>query len=152
MFSDYKLRKKYALRKLTVGVFSIIVGILSVSLVDGFNFIINDDYGTVYAAESIYFINITNYYDYDTIYEGDSNLVKGVHENGRQGENGKQVLNISTGVSSSPVYAVGDNLSEIIYKPYEVINDNRLEWKKNYDVRMKEGGGTLFGIMVNMME
>ena len=132
MFSGYTLRKKYALRKLTVGLFSVAVGLLSIGLVDGVNFIMNDDYGTVYAAENFHSIEVVNYYDYDTIYEGDSNLTKGDHEDGRQGESGKQIFDIEHGFSSSPIYSLGDNLNEIVYRPYEVIKDNRSKLKEHY--------------------
>ncbi|WP_173219517.1 G5 domain-containing protein, partial [Streptococcus sp. 3894] len=132
MFSGYTLRKKYALRKLTVGLFSVAVGLLSIGLVDGVNFIMNDDYGTVYAAENFHSIEVVNYYDYDTIYEGDSNLTKGDHEDGRQGESGKQIFDIEHGLSSSPIYSLGDNLNEIVYRPYEVIKDNRSKLKEHY--------------------
>lgn len=126
-----KIKKKYAIRKLAVGVASVSIGLFVANSTDnqfGSNFsILKHNSGVAHAACNTFegsFYGL-NHYDYETVYEGDSTLPKGEHKDYRAGEEGRQIF--SFGLSSCnyfPEYAFGDN-DEIEYKPYEVITDKR---------------------------
>ena len=126
-----KINRKYAIRKLAVGVASVSIGLFVANSTDnqfGSNFsILKHNSGVAHAACNSFegsFYGL-NHYDYETVYEGDSTLPKGEHKDYRAGEEGRQIF--SFGLSSCnyfPEYAFGDN-DEIEYKPYEVITDKR---------------------------
>ena len=130
-----KINKKYAIRKLAVGVASVSIGLFVANSTDnqfGSNFsILKHNSGVAHAACNSFegsFYGL-NHYDYETIYEGDSALSKGEHKDYRAGEEGRQIF--SFGLSSCnyfPEYAFGDN-DEIEYKPYEIITDKRKNMK-----------------------
>ena len=137
------INKKYAIRKLAVGVASISIGLFVANSVDnqfGSNIsLLKNNSGVVHAAcnsnEGGFYA--LNHYDYETVYEGDSSLPKGEHKDYRAGEEGRQIF--SFGLSSCnyfPEYAFGDN-DEIEYKPYEVITDKRKNLKA-YESYSKE--------------
>ena len=137
------INKKYAIRKLAVGVASVSIGLFVANSVDnqfGSNIsLLKNNSGVVHAAcnsnEGVFYA--LNHYDYETVYEGDSSLPKGEHKDYRAGEEGRQIF--SLGLSHCdffPQYAFGDN-DEIEYKPYEVITDKRKNLKA-YDSYSKE--------------
>ena len=137
------INKKYAIRKLAVGVASVSIGLFVANSVDnqfGSNIsLLKNNSGVVHAAcnnnEEVFYA--LNHYDYETVYEGDSSLPKGEHKDYRAGEEGRQIF--SLGLSHCnyfPQYAFGDN-DEIEYKPYEVITDKRKNLKA-YDSYSKE--------------
>ena len=130
-----KIKKKYAIRKLAIGVASVSIGLFVANSVDnqfGNNIsLLKNNSGVVHAAcnsyEGVFYA--LNHYDYETVYEGDSSLPKGEHKDYRAGEEGRQIF--SFGLSRCnyfPEYAFGDN-DEIEYKPYEVITDKRKNLK-----------------------
>ena len=129
------INKKYAIRKLAVGVASISIGLFVANSVDnqfGSNIsLLKNNSGVVHAAcnsnEGAFYA--LNHYDYETVYEGDSSLPKGEHKDYRAGEEGRQIFSFGLSrCNSFPEYAFGDN-DEIEYKPYEVITDKRKNLK-----------------------
>ena len=129
------INKKYAIRKLAVGVASISIGLFVANSVDnqfGSNIsLLKNNSGVVHAAcngnEGVFYA--LNHYDYETVYEGDSSLPKGEHKDYRAGEEGRQIFSLGLSLCNYfPQYAFGDN-DEIEYKPYEVITDKRKNLK-----------------------
>ena len=92
------INKKYAIRKLAVGVASISIGLFVANSVDnqfGSNIsLLKNNSGVVHAAcnsnEGGFYA--LNHYDYETVYEGDSSLPKGEHKDYRAGEEGDKYL------------------------------------------------------------
>ena len=134
IFSKYEFSKRYSLRKLSIGIFSIAVGLFSIGAVDGVQFIINPDYGVVHAACNgngpYYFLN--HYNEYETVYESDGALAKGEHKVARETTEGRQLFLIEkNGCSTNePFTALGDD--KLYHKPYEVITDKSNMAKEYY--------------------
>ena len=139
IFSKYEFSKRYSLRKLSIGIFSIAVGLFSIGAVDGVQFIINPDYGVVHAACNSngpsYFLN--HYDEYETVYEADETLAKGEHKVARETTEGRQLFLIEKkGCSNNePFTALGDD--ELYHKPYEVIA-NKTNIAKEYYLKYLE--------------
>ena len=138
IFSKYEFSKRYSLRKLSIGIFSIAVGLFSIGAVDGVQFIINPDYGVVHAACNdngpSYFLN--HYDEYETVYEADETLAKGEHKVARETTEGRQFLIEKKGCSNNePFTALGDD--ELYHKPYEVIA-NKTNIAKEYYLKYLE--------------
>ena len=139
IFSKYEFSKRYSLRKLSIGIFSIAVGLFSIGAVDGVQFIINSDYGVVHAACNSngpsYFLN--HYDEYETVYEADETLAKGEHKVARETTEGRQLFLIEKkGCSNNePFTALGDD--ELYHKPYEVIA-NKTNIAKEYYLKYLE--------------
>ena len=134
IFSKYEFSKRYSLRKLSIGIFSIAVGLFSIGAVDGVQFIINPDYGVVHAACNsngpYYFLN--HYNEYETVYESDGALAKGEHKVARETTEGRQLFLIEKNGCSinEPFTALGDD--KLYHKPYEVITDKSNMAKEYY--------------------
>ena len=96
---------------------------------------------TAHAAEHSYETLIYNHYDPEVIYQGNNDLSKGEKKEVEGGSEGIQIISISNGLSSSPVYALGDS-EEINYRPYEIIKDNR-EYARKYYKNKDENGYAL---------
>ena len=144
-----KIKKKYAIRKLAVGVASVSIGLFVANSVDSESFQklgnvsgnIMLETNTAHAAEHSYETLIYNHYDSEVIYQGDNDLSKGEKKEVEGGSEGIQIISISNGLSSSPVYALGDS-EEINYRPYEIIKDNR-EYARKYYKNKDENGYAL---------
>ena len=141
-----KIKKKYAIRKLAVGVASVSIGLFVANSVDSESFQklgnvsgnIMLETNTAHAAEHSYETLIYNHYDSEVIYQGDNDLSKGEKKEVEGGSEGIQIISISNGLSSSPVYALGDS-EEINYRPYEIIKDNRKYARKYYKNKDENG-------------
>ena len=121
------INKKYAIRKLAVGVASISIGLFVANSVDnqfGSNIsLLKNNSGVVHAAcnlQNYYFLN--HYDEYETVYEADGTLAKGEHKIAREVNEGRQLFNIrQEQCLTEPFTALGDD--ELYHKPYEVITD-----------------------------
>ena len=139
IFSKYEFSKRYSLRKLSIGIFSIAIGLFSIGAVDGVQFIINPDYGVVHAACNSdgpsYFLN--HYDEYETVYESDGALAKGEHKVARETTEGRQLFLIEKNGCSdnTPFTALGDD--KLYHKPYEVITD-KSNIAKEYNLKYLE--------------
>ena len=141
-----KINRKYAIRKLAVGVASVSIGLFVANSVDSESFQklgnvsgnIMLETNTAHAAEHSYETLIYNHYDPEVIYQGNNDLSKGEKKEVEGGSEGIQIISISNGLSSSPVYALGDS-EEINYRPYEIIKDNREYARKYYKNKDKNG-------------
>lgn len=144
-----KIKKKYAIRKLAVGVASVSIGLFVANSVDIESFQklgnvsgnIMLETNIAHASEHSYETLIYNHYDPEVIYQGNNDLSKGEKKEVEGGSEGIQIISISNGLSSSPVYALGDS-EEINYRPYEIIKDNR-EYARKYYKNKDENGYAL---------
>ena len=144
-----KINRKYAIRKLAVGVASVSIGLFVANSVDSESFQklgnvsgnIMLETNTAHAAEHSYETLIYNHYDPEVIYQGNNDLSKGEKKEVEGGSEGIQIISISNGLSSSPVYALGDS-EGINYRPYEIIKDNR-EYARKYYKNKDENGYAL---------
>ena len=125
--------KKYAIRKLTMGVASIAIGVITWG---AGGFLIPSITQNSYVAHAScntngakYFLN--HYDEYETVYEVDSTLAKGEHKVSKQGGESTQLFGINEEPCSwkEPYSAFGDN-EEMFHKPYEVIINNRDKGKE----------------------
>ena len=130
-------REKFLIRKLSIGLMSVAVGLICISAIDILQMLSDTDHNhTVYAATNYNSVTVVNHYDYDTVYEADSNITKGSRTVFRDGQRGRQEIIVSYNKSSSPAYVLGDDLSnanEIIYRPYEIISDDRHRAKDEHE-------------------
>ena len=126
--------KKYAIRKLTMGVASIAIG--TILWGGGYTLSGNSTLGTniAYAAcnpNSYYFLN--HYDEYETVYEADGTLAKGEHKVAREVNEGRQLFQlVPINCSYEPYTALGDD--ELFHKPYEVIT-NKSNVAKEYELK-----------------
>ena len=138
------INKKYAIRKLAVGVASISIGLFVINSVDnqfGSNIsLLKNNSGVVHAAcnwnGNKYFLN--HYDEYETVYEADGTLAKGEHKVYKQGGESTQLFAITKTNCSwdEPYSAFGDN-EEMFHKPYEVIINNRDKGKEVEDIGLE---------------
>ena len=138
-----KIKKKYAIRKLAVGVASVSIGLFVANSTDnqfGNNFsILKHNSGVVHAACNSngddYFLN--HYDEYETVYEADGALAKGEHKVARETREGRQLFLIQKNGCSidEPFTALGDD--ELYHKPYEVIA-NKTNIAKEYYLKYLE--------------
>ena len=138
------INKKYAIRKLAVGVASISIGLFVINSVDnqfGSNIsLLKNNSGVVHAAcnwnGNKYFLN--HYDEYETVYEADGTLAKGEHKVYKQGGESTQLFAITKTNCSwdEPYSAFGDN-EEMFHKPYEVIINNRDKGKEVEDIELE---------------
>ena len=138
-----KIKKKYAIRKLVVGVASVSIGLFVANSTDnqfGNNFsILKHNSGVVHAACNSngddYFLN--HYDEYETVYEADGTLEKGEHKVARETREGRQLFLIQKNGCSidEPFTALGDD--ELYHKPYEVIA-NKTNIAKEYYLKYLE--------------
>ena len=137
-----KIKKKYAIRKLAVGVASVSIGLFVANSTDnqfGNNFsILKHNSGVVHAACNSngddYFLN--HYDEYETVYEADGTLEKGEHKVARETREGRQLFLIQkNGCSIDEPFALGDD--ELYHKPYEVIV-NKTNIAKEYYLKYLE--------------
>ena len=138
-----KIKKKYAIRKLAVGVASVSIGLFVANSTDnqfGNNFsILKHNSGVVHAACNSngddYFLN--HYDEYETVYEADGTLEKGEHKVARETREGRQLFLIQKNGCSidEPFTALGDD--ELYHKPYEVIS-NKTNTAKEYYLKYLE--------------
>ena len=130
-------REKFLIRKLSIGLISVAVGLICISVIDILQMLSDTDHNhTVYAATNYDSVTVVNHYDYDTVYEADSNITKGSRTVFRDGQRGRQEIFVSYNSSSSPAYVLGDDLSNangIIYRPYEIISDDRHRAKDEHE-------------------
>ena len=126
--------KKYAVRKLTMGVASIAIG--TILWGGGYTLSGNSTLGTniAYAACSLNYYYFLNHYDeYETVYEADGTLAKGEHKVAREVNEGRQLFQIvPINCSYEPYTALGDD--ELFHKPYEVIT-NKSNVAKEYELK-----------------
>ena len=133
-----KINKKYAIRKLAVGVASVSIGLFVANSVDnqfGSNIsLLKNNSGVVHAACNFndhYFLN--HYDEYETVYEADGTLAKGEHKVAREVSEGRQLFQIvPINCSYEPYTALGDD--ELFHKPYEVIT-NKSNVAKEYELK-----------------
>ena len=133
-----KIKKKYAIRKLAVGVASVSIGLFVANSVDnqfGSNIsLLKNNSGVVHAAcnlQNYYFLN--HYDEYETVYEADGTLAKGEHKVAREVNEGRQLFKIvPINCSYEPYTALGDD--ELFHKPYEVIT-NKSNIAKEYELK-----------------
>lgn len=115
--------KKYAIRKLTMGVTSIAIGTITWGAVGFLIPSVTQNAHIAYAAcnfQNYYFLN--HYDEYETVYEADGTLAKGEHKIARDVNEGRQLFDIRQNqCSTEPFTALGDD--ELYHKPYEVITD-----------------------------
>ena len=138
-----KIKKKYAIRKLAVGVASVSIGLFVANSTDnqfGNNFsILKHNSGVVHAACNSngddYFLN--HYDEYETVYEADGTLEKGEHKVARETREGRQLFLIQKNGCSidEPFTTLGDD--ELYHKPYEVIV-NKTNIAKEYYLKYLE--------------
>ena len=126
--------KKYAIRKLTMGVASIAIG--TILWGGGYTLSGNSTLGTniAYAACNTNYYYFLNHYDeYETVYEADGTLAKGEHKVAREVNEGRQLFQIvPINCSYEPYPALGDD--ELFHKPYEVIT-NKSNVAKEYELK-----------------
>ena len=133
-----KINKKYAIRKLAVGVASVSIGLFVANSTDnqfGSNFsVLKHNTGVVHAACYFNYYYFLNHYDeYETVYEADGTLAKGEHKVAREVNEGRQLFQIvPINCSYEPYTALGDD--ELFHKPYEVIT-NKSNVAKEYELK-----------------
>ena len=115
--------KKYAIRKLTIGIASIAIGTIAWGAGGFLMPSVTQNAHIAYAAchfQNYYFLN--HYDEYETVYEADGTLAKGEHKIARDVNEGRQLFDIRQNQCvTEPFTALGDD--ELYHKPYEVITD-----------------------------